>query len=79
MDGNIVENIKAVFPLIAHFHTAGVPGRHEIDETQELNYPFILRTIADLGYKGYVAHEYDPTPGRNPAEMLEKVMTIADV
>jgi hydroxypyruvate isomerase len=79
MDGNIVENIKATFPLIAHFHTAGVPGRHEIDENQELNYGFILRTIADLGYTGYVAHEYDPTPGRNPAEMLEKVFAIADV
>jgi hydroxypyruvate isomerase len=79
MDGNIVENIKAIFPLIAHIHTAGVPGRHEIDENQELNYGFILRTIADLGYTGYVAHEYDPTPGKNPAQMLEKVFAIADV
>jgi hydroxypyruvate isomerase len=79
MDGNIVDNIRAVFPLIAHFHTAGVPGRHELDETQELNYGFILRTIADLGYSGYVAHEYDPTPGRDPKQMLEKVFAIADV
>jgi len=79
MDGNVVENIKAAFPLIGHFHTAGVPGRHEPDETQELNYAFIFRAIADLGYTGYVAHEYDPTPGRDPAEMLEKVFAIADV
>lgn len=79
MDGNVVENIKSVFPLIGHFHTAGVPGRHEIDETQELNYGFILRTIADLGYSGYVAHEYDPTPGSDPTKMLEKVFAIADV
>jgi hydroxypyruvate isomerase len=79
MDGNVVENIKAAFPLIGHFHTAGVPGRHELDETQELNYAFIFRTIADLGYTGYVAHEYDPTPGRDPAQMLEKVFAIADV
>jgi hydroxypyruvate isomerase len=79
MEGNVVENMKAIFPLIAHFHTAGVPGRHEPDENQELNYPFILKTIADLGYKGYVAHEYDPTPGKNPAEMLEKVITLCDV
>jgi hydroxypyruvate isomerase len=79
MDGNVVENIKAIFPLIAHFHTAGVPGRHEIDENQELNYPFILKTIADLGYTGYVAHEYDPTPGKDPRQMLEKVFAIADV
>jgi hydroxypyruvate isomerase len=79
MDGNVAENIKAAFPLIGHFHTAGVPGRHEMDENQELNYSFIFRTIADLGYSGYVAHEYDPTPGRDPALMLERVMAIADV
>ena len=79
MDGNVVENIKAVFPLIGHFHTAGVPGRHELDETQELNYGFIFRAIADLGYTGFVAHEYDPTPGRDPAQLLEKVFAIADV
>jgi hydroxypyruvate isomerase len=65
--------------LIGHFHAAGVPGRHEIDETQELNYGFIFRTIADLGYSGYVAHEYDPTPGRDPIRTLEKVFAIADV
>ena len=79
MDGNVVENIKSCFPLIAHFHTAGVPGRHEPDENQEINYPFILRTIADLGYKGYVAHEYDPTPGKDPAQALEKVIGLCDV
>jgi hydroxypyruvate isomerase len=79
MDGNIVANIKSAFPLIGHFHTGGVPGRHELDETQELNYKFILKTIADLGYTGYVAHEYDPTPGRDPIQSLEKVFDIADV
>jgi hydroxypyruvate isomerase len=79
MDGNVVENIKAVFPMIGHFHTAGVPGRHELDETQELNYGFIFRAIADLGYTGYVAHEYDPAPGRDPVQMLEKVFAIAGV
>jgi hydroxypyruvate isomerase len=79
MDGNVAENIKTAFPLIGHFHTAGVPGRHELDETQELNYSFIFRTIADLGYTGFVAHEYDPTPGRDPVQLLEKVFAIADV
>ncbi len=78
-DGNLVANMRNCFPLIGHFHTGGVPGRHELDETQELNYGFIFRTIADLGYKGYIAHEYDPTPGRDPVESLEKVMAIADV
>jgi hydroxypyruvate isomerase len=79
MDGNIAANIKAHLPLLGHFHTAGVPGRHEIDETQELNYGFIFRRIADLGYTGYIAHEYDPTPGRDPIKMLEKVFAITDV
>jgi hydroxypyruvate isomerase len=79
MDGNVVENLKSVYPLIGHIHTAGVPGRHEIDENQELNYPFILRTVVDLGYTGYVSHEYDPTPGKDPRQMLEKVFSIADV
>jgi hydroxypyruvate isomerase len=79
MEGNVVDNIKAAFPLIAHFHTAGVPGRHELDETQELNYDFIFTTIVDLGYKGYVSHEYDPTPGKDPSKMLEKVVAITDV
>jgi hydroxypyruvate isomerase len=79
MDGNIVANIKSAFPYIGHFHTGGVPGRHEIDETQELNYKFILTTIADLGFSGYVAHEYDPTPGLDPIKSMEKVFAIANV
>ncbi len=79
MDGNVAENIKTLMPMIGHFHTAGVPGRHELDENQELNYPFIFRTIADLNYTGYVAHEYDPTPGKDPVQLLEKVVALADV
>lgn len=79
MDGNVIENIRTYFPVIGHFHTAGVPGRHELDENQELNYPHIFRTIADLGYTGTVAHEYDPAPGHDPVQILEKVMALADV
>lgn len=79
MDGNIVANIRAHLPLIGHFHTGGIPGRHEIDETQELNYGFVFRTIADLGYTGYIAHEYDPTPGSDPIRSLEKVFDITSV
>jgi hydroxypyruvate isomerase len=79
MDGNIAANIRASLPLIGHFHTGGVPGRHEIDETQELNYGFIFRTIADLGFTGYIAHEYDPAPDRDPIRTLEKVFAITDV
>ena len=79
MDGNVAEHIKQYMPLIGHFHTAGVPGRHELDENQELNYRYIFQTIADLGYQGYVAHEYDPTAGKDPVQLIEKVFAVADV
>ena len=79
MDGDVTANIRTYFPLIGHLHTAGVPGRHEIDETQELNYAFILKSAADLGYRGFVAHEYDASPGKDPIQTLEKVFNIADV
>ena len=78
-DGNVAATIKDNFQWIAHFHTAGVPGRHELDDTQELNYRFVAQTIADLGYTGYVAHEYRPTPGRDPIKGLEAGMAILDV
>jgi hydroxypyruvate isomerase len=79
MDGNVVATIKDNVQWIAHFHTAGVPGRHELDGTQELNYRFIAQTIVDLGYTGYIAHEYRPTPGRNPIEGLEAGIQVLDV
>ncbi|HEY6784008.1 MAG TPA: hydroxypyruvate isomerase, partial [Gemmatimonadales bacterium] len=46
---------------IAHFHTGGVPGRHELDDTQELDYRGIARAIADTGFTGFVAHEFEPS------------------
>jgi hydroxypyruvate isomerase len=79
MEGDVCANIRDHFPWIAHFHTAGVPGRHEIDDTQELNYHFVAQTIADLGFTGYVAHEYRPTPGRDVLESLRRTMEIMDV
>jgi hydroxypyruvate isomerase len=79
MDGDVVANIRDNMPWIAHFDTGGVPGRHEIDETQELNYRFIAKTIADLGFTGYVCHEYKPTPGLDPIATLAKVLDIMDV
>jgi hydroxypyruvate isomerase len=79
IDGDVCENIRKYYPWIAHFHTAGVPGRHEIDDTQELNYHFIAKTIADLGYTGYVAHEYRPSPGRDPIKDLEQAVQIMSV
>ena len=79
MEGDVVANIRQYFPLIAHFHTAGVPGRHEIDDSQELNYRFVAKAIADLGYTGFVAHEYRPAPGRDPVDSLRKTIEIMDV
>ena len=79
MDGNVAATIKDNIKWIFHFHCAGVPGRHEIDGSQEINYRFIAQTIVDLGYTGYIAHEYRPTPGRNPIEAIEADIQILDV
>jgi hydroxypyruvate isomerase len=79
MDGDIVRNIRDHYQWIGHFHTGGNPGRHDIDETQELNYRFIMQAIADLGYTGFVAHEYSPAPGHDPIPTLEKAIRICDV
>ena len=79
MDGNVCANIREYVPLIAHFHAAGVPGRHELDDTQELNYRFVAKTIADLGFTGYIAHEWRPSPGRDAVESLQRVFDIMNV
>ena len=79
MDGDIVRNIRDHFQWIGHFHTGGNPGRHELDDTQELNYHFIAKAIADLNYTGYVGHEYSPSPGRDPEADLKQALEIFDV
>ncbi len=61
MEGDVVRTIERYAPYIGHYHTAGVPGRHELDDTQELNYGRIARAIAETGFRGYVAHEFMPT------------------
>jgi hydroxypyruvate isomerase len=78
MDGDIVRNIRDHFQWIGHFHTGGNPGRHEIDETQELNYRFVMQAIADLGYTGFVSHEYSPSDGHDPMAELTKAIKICD-
>ena len=79
MDGDIVRNIRDYFQWIGHFHTGGNPGRHEIDRTQELNYPFVMEAIADLGFTGFVSHEYTPSQGHDPIETLDKAIQLCDV
>jgi hydroxypyruvate isomerase len=77
MDGDIVRTIRNNIQYIAHFHTGGNPGRHEIDGTQELNYRFVAESIAELGFTGVVAHEY--TPARDPRESLKQAVEIFTV
>src|SRR3984957_4257967 len=79
MDGDVTRHIQQNFQYIAHFHTGGVPDRHELDDTQELNYRFIAKTIADLGYTGYIAHEFRPAPGRDPIQSLKQAIDILTV
>jgi hydroxypyruvate isomerase len=78
MDGDIVRNIRDNFQWIGHFHTGGRGGRHDIDDTQELNYRFIAQAIADLNYTGFISHEYSPAPGHDPIATLKKAIEICD-
>ena len=79
MDGDIVRNIRDNFQWIAHFHTGGNPGRHDIDESQELNYHFIAQAIADLNYTGFISHEYSPAQGHDPIATLNKAIDYFDL
>jgi hydroxypyruvate isomerase len=77
MEGDIIRTIRDNKDYIGHYHTGGNPGRNEIDDTQELYYPAIMRAIADTGFKGYVAHEF--VPRRDPLESLTYATRICDV
>ncbi len=79
MDGDLAFNVQSSIDWIAHFHTAGVPTRNELDYTQEINYRYIAEVIADTGYTGYVSHEFRPGPGRDPIRSIEQAMAIMDV
>jgi len=77
MEGNVIATIRANAQHIAHYHTGGVPGRAEIDETQELNYRRVMQAIADTGYTGWVAQEF--VPRRDPLASLKQAFEICDV
>ena len=77
MEGDVVRTIRENIQYIAHFHTGGNPGRHEIDQTQELNYHFVAQSIADLGFTGVIAHEY--TPVRDALTSLAQAVDICTV
>ena len=79
MEGDIARTIRENLQYIAHFHTGGNPGRHEINGTQELDYHFVAQAITDAGFKGYIAHEYSPAQGNDPMKSLDEAMRICDV
>jgi hydroxypyruvate isomerase len=79
MDGNVATLIRENIDWIGHFHTGGVPGRHEINGTQELNYPFLAQVIVDTGFDGYVTHEYRLSEGHDAVETLAEAIRIMDV
>lgn len=77
MHGDVIARIKQHAPFIGHIHTAGVPGRGEIDLTQELNYPPIMQALLDVGYKGYVGQEFIPV--RDKLASLTEAVRLCDV
>ena len=77
MEGDVIRTIRDHWDAMGHFHTAGVPGRNEIDASQELNYPAIMRAIADLGYTGFIGQEF--IPKRDPMTSLAEGVRTCDV
>ncbi len=77
MEGDVIRTIKDNIQYFAHFHTGGVPGRNEIDTSQELFYPAIVKAILDTGFKGYFAHEF--IPKRKPLVSLDEATTLCDM
>jgi hydroxypyruvate isomerase len=77
MEGDIIRTIRQNIQYIAHFHTGGVPGRHELDETQELQWRTIAKAIADLNFQGFVGHEFLPV--RDPMTSLRQAVELSTV
>lgn len=77
MEGDIIRTIRTYKDYIGHYHTGGNPGRNEIDETQELYYPAIMRAVTDSGFKGFVAHEF--VPKGDPLTGLTNAVRICDI
>ncbi|WNL44613.1 TIM barrel protein [Dyella sp. BiH032] len=78
MEGDVIRTIRDNFQWLGHFHTGGVPGRHEIDGTQELNYHAVAKAIADLNYQGFIAHEFMPA-GPDPFASFAEAFKICTV
>jgi hydroxypyruvate isomerase len=80
-EGDIIATINKNHEFFGHYHTAGVPGRHEIDDTQELFYPAIIKAVLDTGFNGYLAQEFIPTAKENSDKIkaLKKAVRLCDV
>ncbi|MGL4593961.1 MAG: hydroxypyruvate isomerase family protein [Thermoguttaceae bacterium] len=76
MEGDLIENIRKYKDVIGHYHTGGNPGRNDIDDSQEIYYPAVIKAIKETGYKGFVAHEFMPRKG---IDSLKKAIQICDV
>jgi hydroxypyruvate isomerase len=77
MEGDLIDTIRKNIQWLGHFHTGGVPGRHELDGMQEVQWDGVMRAIAESGFKGYVAHEFVPTG--DPLASLRKAVDLCDV
>ena len=77
MDGDLISRIREYKEYIGHYHTAGNPGRHELDGRQEINYRAVMEAIAETGFAGYIGHEFMPT--RDPREGLAEAVAVCDV
>jgi len=77
MNGDVIRRLRQYHDIIGHVHTAGNPGRGELDDRQEINYPAVMRTLLEVGYKGYVGQEFIPV--RNPVVGLAQAVSLCDV
>jgi hydroxypyruvate isomerase len=77
MNGDVIRRIEECKDVIGHVHTAGNPGRAELDDKQEINFPPIIRKLLEIGYKGYVGHEFIPI--RDPLAGLKQAVELCDV
>lgn len=78
MNGDLIRNIRRYHPIVGHYHTAGNPGRGELDDSQEINYPAVIRAIMETGYKGFIAQEFIPTSD-DPIASLQQAFQVCDV
>ena len=78
MEGDLIQTIRDQYKYFGHYHTAGVPGRNELDESQEIFYPAVIRAIVETGYKGYLAQEFIPK-GKDKLAALRQGVEICDV